>query len=232
MKRFWRDVTLHAETDGWRVLLDGKPVSLPDIGPLHLPNQALAEAVAAEWRIGEVGSSFEIPQMKLTRLSATAQICVGAVRADIAAQLGRYAQSDLLCYRSDQPSLAAKQAALWQPWIEWAERHYDVAFLVTDALMPVVQPPETIKALQKRLDTIEPGHLACLAMMAPAFGSLILGLAVIDHQIDSLSAYALTGLDEDWQAEKWGMDPSIIERRAEMVADLRVIDVFLSTMRA
>jgi chaperone required for assembly of F1-ATPase len=231
MKRFWRDVTIHAETHGWRVLLDGKPVSLPDIGALRFSHQALAEAVAAEWRVGEVGSSFEIQEMKLTRLSATAQSCVGAVRTDIATQIGRYAETDLLCYRSDQPSLAARQVTLWQPWIDWAERHYDVAFCVTDALMPIAQPPDTIETLQNRVNALEPEPLACLAMIAPAFGSLILGLAVVDRQINPLSAYALTGLDEDWQAEKWGMDPSVVERRAEMAADLRMVDVFLSTVR-
>ncbi|MDE0878646.1 MAG: ATPase, partial [Sphingomonas bacterium] len=47
MKRFWQDVRIGVDRS---ILLDTRPVRTPGRAPLILPNDALAEAVAAEWR--------------------------------------------------------------------------------------------------------------------------------------------------------------------------------------
>src|SRR5215831_10915331 len=61
MKRFWDQATIEPRTGEpvnggsdnvrWRVLLDGKPVQLPNGTPLMLSRRGLAEAIAAEWQL-------------------------------------------------------------------------------------------------------------------------------------------------------------------------------------
>ncbi|MES2097732.1 MAG: ATP12 family protein, partial [Pseudomonadota bacterium] len=67
MKRFWKDVTVDAERG---VRLDGKPVRTPGRLPLLLPNDALAEAVADEWR--GVAGEIDPRAMPLTGLANAA----------------------------------------------------------------------------------------------------------------------------------------------------------------
>ena len=64
MKRFWREVTIDAHRG---VLLDARPVRTPGRSPLQLPTDALAAAVAAEWRA--VGETLDPRAMPLTGLA-------------------------------------------------------------------------------------------------------------------------------------------------------------------
>ena len=52
MKRFYKETAVDAGDGGFRVLLDGKPMRTPAKAVLVTPTQALAEAIAAEWRRG------------------------------------------------------------------------------------------------------------------------------------------------------------------------------------
>ena len=52
MKRFYKETAVDAGDGGFRVLLDGKPMRTPAKAVLVVPTQALAEAIAAEWRGG------------------------------------------------------------------------------------------------------------------------------------------------------------------------------------
>ena len=57
-KRFYEQVAIKDEGDGVGVLLlDGKPVRTPGKAPFVLPNAALAQAIAEEWR-GQGSASF------------------------------------------------------------------------------------------------------------------------------------------------------------------------------
>src|SRR2546422_11698663 len=66
-KRFYDQVAIKDETGGRSVLLDGKSVRTPGKAAFLLPNAALAEAVAEEWR-GQ-GARIDPATMPLTRLA-------------------------------------------------------------------------------------------------------------------------------------------------------------------
>src|SRR5438045_6865010 len=94
MKRFYREASASASPDGgFTVLLDGKAVKTPKRALLSLPNLALAEAVAEEWRAQ--GEALDTQTMTLTRLAFTAVDVVTPERARVAHQILNYAQSDL-----------------------------------------------------------------------------------------------------------------------------------------
>ena len=118
MKRFWNQVAI----DGDRVVrLDDRPVRTPGRVPLALPTAALAEAVAGEWRA--VGEMIDPRAMPLTGLANAAIDRVAPDRAGFARGLAAYADSDLFYYRAEQPpQLAQRQAAAWDPLLDWARK--------------------------------------------------------------------------------------------------------------
>jgi len=56
VKRFWKDVEVSSADEGFGVMLDGRPVKTPARRTLAVPGQALAEAIADEWRGSKKGS--------------------------------------------------------------------------------------------------------------------------------------------------------------------------------
>ena len=202
MKRFWTDVAIDADRV---VTLDGKPVRTPGRRPLVLPTDALSEAVADEWRA--VGETIDPRTMPLTGLANAAIDPIAADQAGFAAGLARYAESDLLCYRADGPPLLVeRQAAAWDPLLDWAAHRYDVRFEITSGVMHVAQPPQTIARLGAAMATFDTFALAGLSPLVTLTGSLVIALALIERHIDADTAWTAAGIDEDWSVEMWGED--------------------------
>ena len=119
MKRFYKDVTIVAESDGHAIRLDDRPVRTPARALLTLPTLALAQAVAEEWRAQ--GDTVDPASMPFTGLANAAIDHIVPNRAQFAAGIARYGESDLLCYRAHSPeTLVARQAAAWDPLLDWA----------------------------------------------------------------------------------------------------------------
>ena len=108
MKRFYKDVSVGVAEDGFRILLDGRPVKTPAKNMLALPTRALAEAVADEWR-GQ-GEEIAPAAMPFLRLANTVIDGVVGNRDGVIDAILRFGENDLLCYRAAQPAdLAALQ---------------------------------------------------------------------------------------------------------------------------
>ena len=210
MKRFWSDVAIDA---GGGIRLDDRPVRTPGRVPLLLPTAALADAVAAEWRA--VAATVDPRAMPLTGLANAAIDRVAPDPATFAAGLARYGESDLLCYRAEAPdALIERQAAAWDPPLAWARRRYDIAIAVTAGIVHQAQPAATIRRLGEAVAALDAWTLAPLSPIVTLTGSLILGLALVDRAMDSTAVWAAAHLDEDWQAEQWGLDPLAADARA------------------
>ncbi|WP_149536976.1 ATP12 family protein [Siccirubricoccus phaeus] len=233
MKRFWSEAAAAPREEGWGVLLDGRPVRLPGGAPLAVPAAPLAAAIAAEWQAagGEKGGEMRMEDVPLTRLAGTAQERIAAEPAAMVAGLAKYAETDLLCYRAEEPKLAAAQAAQWQPWLDWAARQLDAPLLVTAGLMPVPQPPEALAALRRAVAARAPLELAALGVLVPAFGSLVLALAVAEDALEAGAAHALATLDERHQEEFWGLDAEAAARRERVAAEVAVAARLLALLR-
>lgn len=222
MKRFWDRATVDRGPEGFGVLLDGRPVRLPGGAPLAVASERLAMAVAAEWDAagGGKGGEMSFDDVPLTRLAGTAQERIAPDPAPVAEGLARYAETDLLCYFAEDPRLGAIQSEEWQPLLDWAARRHDALLRVTTGLMPVEQSPDALAALRRAVSALEALDLAALGVLVPAFGSLVLGLAVVDGRLDAAEALRLATLDEAFQEQFWGTDAEAAARRARVGADV------------
>jgi chaperone required for assembly of F1-ATPase len=235
VKRFW-DVALAIEdARGWSIELDGRPVRVPGGGPLLLGTRALAEAVAAEWQAagGAKGGETGYAQLPLTRLAGTAQERINADPEAAALEIARYGESDLLCYRADRPAeLVRRQAALWQPWLDWAMATHGAALRVASGVMHVAQPPEALARLAGAVRALPATSITALGVVVPAVGSLVLGLAVAADALSADLAFDLSILDEMFQAELWGEDAEAAARRALVRAEMLLASRFMTLARA
>lgn len=223
MKRFWDGVGVERRPEGYAVLLDGRPVRLPGGGSLVLGEPRLAEAVAAEWAAaggGRRDGAWSFEDLPLTRLAGTAAERIAPDPAPTVAALAAYGTADLLCYRDADPALAARQAAAWEPWLDWAARDLGATLRVTEGVMPVPQDPAATAALARAVAARPPLALAALGIAVPALGSLVLGLAMARGVLGAAEAHRLASLDEILQAERWGEDDEAVARRARLAADV------------
>lgn len=221
MKRFWTDTSIAAEPGGFTLLLDGKPMRLPGGESLVIDRRALAEAIAAEWRQPTLGEEVQPQDMPLTQLAATATLRIAPSPAETAIAIAAYGQSDLLCYRVTEPeTLASRQHAQWQPWLDWAAQRHDALLLTTTGIGFVPQNPRSLAALARAVSGHDAHGLAVLGVVVPVLGSLVLGLAVTDGALGPEEAYTLSCLDELFQEERWGQDREAAERRAQAARDM------------
>ena len=216
---------------GFGVALDGKPVRTPAKHPLVLPSRAAAEAVAAEW--AAQGEHVVPDAMGLTRLANTAIDRVASQPGAVAAETAKYAATDLLCYRAAEPAeLAALQAALWQPVLDWAAARFGARLIVATGILPVEQPPESLAALARALAALDPFHLTAVADLTGLCGSLLLALAVAEGRLSPDSAIEAALADENYQTRRWGEDEEAAERRRRIARDIHVAARFAACLGA
>lgn len=218
MKRFWKDVAVVKGADGHAITLDGRPVRTPGRLPLAMPHAALAEAIADEWRA--VTEKIDPRAMPLTGLANVAIERIAADPLPFIANLAAYAESDLLCYRAEAPeALVARQAAAWDPLIDWAQRRYDIHVEVVSGIIHRAQPAQTLSRLADALAARSAYALAGLSPIVTITSSLIAALALIEGAADADTVWRAAQVDEDWQVEKWGDDDLAIATRAAHRAD-------------
>lgn len=224
MKRFWKDVTVDAERG---VRLDDRPVRTPGRAPLLLPTDGLAEAVADEWRM--VADDIDPRAMPLTGLANATIDRIAPDPAAFAAGLAAYGESDLLCYRADSPAdLVERQAALWNPPLDWARDRYDVHFEIVTGVIHRTQPDATIERLGAAIAARPAFELAPLSPIVTITGSLVLALALAERAMEADAVWAAANLDEDWQAEQWGEDDLAMKARETRRRDFNAAALFLS----
>ncbi|MFV1919218.1 ATP12 family protein [Sphingomonas sp. MJ1 (PH-R8)] len=230
MKRFWKTVTVEPTDAGLGIALDGRPVRTPGRVPLALPTPALARAVADEW--SAVEDRLDPRAMPLTGLANAAIDRIAPDPAAFAAGLAAYGESDVLCYRAEDPEpLVARQQAAWDPVLAWARKRYDVTFAITAGVMHVAQPPATIARLGEATAARDAFALAGLSPIVTITGSLVLALALAERAFDAETVWNAAHVDEDWQVERWGEDPLATEARLIRRRDYDAAVQFLDALR-
>jgi chaperone required for assembly of F1-ATPase len=204
-KRFWKAAAVAPRDAGFGVTLDGRPLRTPAKHELLVPTRALGQAIADEW---DAQVEVLVPAtMPMTRMANTAIDRVAARHAEVAAYVAAYGATDLLCYREDgHGELARRQAAGWDPILDWAAGTFGARLRTTAGVMPVTQPPEALELLAEAVADHDSFALTGLHDLVSLSGSLLLGLAVVQGRLGPDEAWSLSRIDEDWQIEQWGSD--------------------------
>jgi chaperone required for assembly of F1-ATPase len=228
-KRFYADAGVGEADGGYTVTLDGKPIKTPSGRTVVVPARALAEMIAAEW--SAQGEFIEPLTMPLTRFAnSVVQGVVDqaeAVKDDVA----KYFASDLLFYRAGHPEgLVAHEAEHWDPVLFWAKDALGAHFMLAEGVMHVRQPDAAIAAARGALPG-DPWMIAALHVITGLTGSALLALALFHGVIEADQVWAAAHVDEDWNAEKWGVDDEVAARKAAKLVDFNAVAAALKELR-
>ncbi len=193
----------------------------PARNPLAAPSPALAAAIVKEWEaLGEAKPAPE--KLPLTGFAALVADILHLQRQEVVTELLAYGETDLLCYReAEDAALEAQQAALWQPWIRWAEQKLGTKYHLAGGIMPVTQPAENYLKHQQAIAALSDWQLAALAVVVKSTTSLILGLAFIAGELDAPTLFTLARLEEAHNTRKWGEDAEAAAKAARLSEELQ-----------
>jgi chaperone required for assembly of F1-ATPase len=231
IKRFYSKAEAAPAQDGFAIHLDGRAAKTPQGAPLILPTAAVADLVAAEWA-GQ-GDWIEFTAMPASRHAFTAIDRVALARYETAAELARFAGSDLLCYFAEEPvALIARQNSAWGPLLDWAQADLGLTFIRATGVVHQAQPPETISRAEALAEELDDFALAGLAWGAALLGSAVLAFAVQRGRIGGEEAFDLSRLDETFQEEHWGADAEASERAERLKGEAILLDRWFRALAA
>lgn len=218
-KRFYKEAGIAEADGGFSITLDGRPIRTPSGRIVTVPNRGIAEAVAQEW--AAQGETIDPLTMPLTRFAnSVVEAVVDRVEL-VADDIAKYLHSDLLFYRAGHPrALVAREAERWDPVLFWAAQTLGAHFILSEGIVHVRQP-ETAVAAARAAFARDPWSVAALHVVTTLTGSALLALALQHGVLDPDQVWAAAHVDEDWNAEQWGQDEEVANRRAARLVDFR-----------
>lgn len=216
-KRFYETAGVGEGENGFAVLLDGRAVKTPSGKPLTAPTRSIAEIIAAEWNAQS--ELIDPTSMPMTRLGNSVVEGVTDRVDDVVADIAKYFGTDLLCYRAGHPeALVAREARAWDPLLFWAAERFGAHLVLAQGIMHVDQPAQALAALQAALPRA-PWAAGAFHVVTTITGSALLALALAEGFRDAGQVWAAAHIDEDWNAEQWGIDEEVAARRAQRLVD-------------
>ena len=208
-KRFYKSASVG---EGNALLLDGKPVRTPLRRSLSAPHLRVAQALAAEWNAQ--GEAIDPASMPLTRLANAIIDAVADQPEAVRHEIVKYLRSDLVFYRADTPDrLIARQAELWDPFVNWARDVLDARFVLAQGVIHQAQPAHAVEAAAKAIPR-DLWRLGAVASLTTITGSALIALALAAEAVTADQAWTAAHVDEDWNLEAWGRDEDAMLRRA------------------
>ncbi|MBH69312.1 MAG: ATPase [Rhodospirillaceae bacterium] len=230
MRRFYSEVEVSSDPQGFLVELDARPVMSPGKNHLILPSRGLADAVAAEWRVqGEKIKPYTMPLMSL---ASTAIDRVKPCPMRTITSIAAYAQTDLLCYRASEPEqLVVLQNKAWQPLLDWCGVVIGKPFAVTAGVMPIEQTAALEASLTKLVTKYDLFSLMGLYQLTNISGSVVIGLAIVEGHIKAIEGIKAAQIDDLYQIEAWGKDTEATARISRERKEMQEVAEFLRLAR-
>ena len=223
IKRFYKDVSIAETDDGFQILLDQRPAKTPGKKGLALANKNFAELIAEEWSSQE--ETINLKAMLFTRLAMSSiDLNEDDHRKIIDLVIG-YLGSDLLCYFSEGPApLRERQEQAWRPFLKWAAES-GFPLVTSEGIAPVTQAEASLGVARQKIESASNLGVVILGRLTEISGSAVLALHLWLEGSNADAAFSASQIDEDFQAEKWGIDAEA-EARA-----LQLKDDFINTVK-
>lgn len=206
--RFYKHVDVEEVEGGkWRVTLDKRPLRTPARQEMHLPNKALALAVATEWDAQISSQGIQPSSMPMMTLVATA---IDQIRPEPQVTIDnimRYLHTDTACYFAspDDRKLLQQQKVHFSRLHEWIEKEFGLQVATTDGMQRLSHPPGTEERVLEMLRQLNEFELAALQCATMECKSIVMGLAVLHGKMSVEDACTASRLEEEANVENWGL---------------------------
>jgi chaperone required for assembly of F1-ATPase len=229
VRRFYASATAAADGEAHIVRLDQRTLKTPAGKPLRLPTHALAQAVAAEWDAQrEVIAPSSMP---ITRFAFAAIDLMPEKRQDIARDLAAYVETDLVAHRADAPPpLVARQSEVWDPIVDRTARRFGIYVPVVAGIIPGDVPAGHRAVLANEIGALDDFRAMALAQAVTLAGSVLIGFAFLEGDLDAEAAFQASALDNLWSLENWGEDAEACTRLDRQRAEWEALQRFVTAL--
>lgn len=233
MKRVYKLASYTKTQEGFAIQLDGKTVKTPLGQPLAAPNKAIADEIVREWSAQTdhiIPDSMPVTQMLTTALDRTRE------RDAMTKALLKYLDTDLLCYRVKEPQeISKRQKEVWDRWLTWFDEHFESPLDVTYGIDALKQDSDTHKQIWNYLEALDEFYFTVLQIVASLTGSIVLGLAFLEHEAAPEDVFNAAELEEIYHAEiagedVHGADPVQERRQATLRRELDTAKRFMDLL--
>lgn len=236
MKRFYKVVSTKKSPNGFDILLDGKPINTPLKNTLSTTSEALADEILKEWAAQK---DKIIPgTMPFTQILSTKIDRVSNEREMMQEGALKYFNTDLLCYRTDDPpEMAAAQSKSWDPVLDWFSARFKAGIKTTTAIAALQQPENLHAAVREYVEALDDDHFTILQLATASVGSLILAIALVEKHLSATQVFGCALVEERFKAkvyneEKYGPDPAQEKKDQAMLLDLKSAEDYLKFITA
>jgi chaperone required for assembly of F1-ATPase len=233
MKRFYKSVSLTEETtNGYGLLLDNKPVQTPARQLFYIKSKDIAAQIVKEWE--EQTENILPLTMPISQMAMTLMDRVIPFREKLEEEILGYIDTDLICYRTDEPEQYKKvQEQKWNPFIQWFEKKFNLKLDLTYGLSPLTQSESIHLSIQKYRSSITDEEMMALYLTTLGTGSIILGLAFLskDFTVEDIleAAFAEEKLkDEIYLSEFYGSAPDQERKYKTLSQELETLLRFIT----
>ncbi|CAH8576407.1 unnamed protein product [Schistosoma mattheei] len=213
-KKFYKNVTVFQSTHEnykhpvFQILLDQRKLRTPTGIHFHVPNQALAVAVAHEW--DSQVDTIKRYAMPLTTLCNRALDTPADQHDILVSTIMQYADTDTICFRCQEPDdLVKVQSLSWDPIINWVNKHYQIKPVITDSMTSLAKlSPLDKEKLTRYFNSYNIWGLTGIKSCVENLKSVYLTLAMLDGFCSVAKAVELSQIEMLFQVNRWGDVPS------------------------
>ncbi len=234
MKRFYTLVSTEKKQNGYAVLLDGKPIKTPAKNEMLAPSQGVADLVMQEWAAQE--GTVKPDAMPVTQFLSTKIDRVRAQRSEISEMILRYMDTDMVCYRTDEPEALAKaQEEAWNPVIAYAEKRFAITLDTTTDIRAISHGDKANAALRTYVEALDEDRFTLLQIVTSLSGSILTALMFIEGELDPEEVLAIARVEERYKdtlydADKYGRDPMFEKKDKAALVDLKAVKAYLRVL--
>lgn len=147
-------------------------------------------------------------------------------RAETIDTICRFATTDLLLFWDKKEDIYERQQKIWRPLLDNTEKQLSTDIKISYSLR-VPDNKVYLAALKNRINELSDKKLTTAFLTATQLKSVILGLAILDKQMNVEEIFNAAFLEELYQNELWGTDEEALQKREQIKVELQKIKEYL-----